>query len=152
MRSRRPGDIPSRSNSHKQNHRHPSGASRGHQQERGQTNSHSTTYDIQHTSGLASTKVSRPRLPPLPPDTTTGVRYVAAAHNTSGNPSARQPATFRLGKWWVDGSTAQPARPPPEMPGKPLYASQDARISDARSASKTGRVSSIKSPQGRMLR
>ena len=84
--------------SHAHNHknrRHRSGQSRGNHHGHSQVNSQTANLGNPYTSG------HQVGVPPSPtssaPAPALGM-YLGAAHNASGNPSARQPGTFRTGK------------------------------------------------------
>ena len=83
-----------------------------------QVNSHSGNPGNPYTSGHHG------GVPPSPassaPASAPGIR-LGAAHNPIGNPSARQPGTFRTGTWQLDGGTAHPTRPLTALSGAPSF-------------------------------
>ena len=94
MVSYRRDEGSSRTQTYNKNQRNRSNQSRGYPRDQGQTNSHSGNYNSTYTPGqhgavapspASSASVSAP-----------GKRF-GATHNSSRNPNARQPATFRTG-------------------------------------------------------
>ena len=51
-----------------------------------------------------------------------------AVHNPCGNPNARRPGTFRVGKSQVDGGTTYPARPSPALLVAPPFVWRDDHV------------------------
>ena len=94
MTSYRRDGKPSRTHNHTKNRRHRSGQRRGYHHGHGQVNSHRGTPGNAYTSGHHG------GVPPSPASSAPAAapgRRLGAARNSSGNPNARQPGTFRTG-------------------------------------------------------